>query len=104
MRTYELALVLRPSIKEADRKKFLGTVKEWLGKVTVVKEHDWGQKALAYPIKKEDAGYYFMWELEIEDPKVLAKEKHIKGGLPEDFETRLIRSDSVIRHLLLRTK
>jgi small subunit ribosomal protein S6 len=104
MRTYELALVLRPSLKEADRKKLLETVKEQLGKVKIAKEHDWGQKALAYPIKKEDAGYYLMWELEIEDPTVLAREKHIAGGLPADFETRLIRNDGVIRHLLLRTK
>ena len=92
MRTYELVLVLRPSLKEADRKKLLGTVKEWLGKeVKVAKENDWGQKALAYPIKKEEAGYYYMWELEGET-------------FPDGFETRLIQNDSVIRHLLLRTK
>lgn len=104
MRTYELTLVLRPSVKEADRKKLLETVKGWLGKVTIAKENDWGQKALAYPIKKEDSGHYVMWELEAEDPKVLAKEKHIAGGLPEDFEQRILRTDSIIRHLLLRTK
>lgn len=92
MRTYELTLVIRPSVKEADRKKLLETVKEWLGKeVKVAKENDWGQKALAYPIKKEDAGYYLMWELEGE-------------GYPSDFEQRLIRNDSVLRHLMLRTK
>lgn len=104
MRTYELALVLRPALKEADRKKLLETIKDWLGKVKIAKENDWGQKALAYPIKKEDAGYFIMLELEIEDPKVLAKEKNIKSGVPDDFEQRLLRTDSILRHLLLRTK
>jgi len=100
MRKYELVLVLRPSVKEADRKKLLGTVKEWLGKVKVAKEDDWGQKALAYVIKKEDAGYYIMLQLEAEDPKGSEQQDVI----PKDFETKVLRNDSVIRHLLLRTK
>lgn len=92
MRTYELVLVMRSAVKEADRKKLLETVKGWLGKgITVAKENDWGQKALAYPIKKEDSGHYYMFELEGET-------------FPNDFEQRLIQNDSVIRHLLLRTK
>lgn len=92
MRTYELTLVVRPSVKEADRKKLLETLKEWLGKdVKVAKEDDWGQKALAYPIKKEDAGHYFMWTLEGE-------------SIAKDFEQRVLRNDSVLRHLVLRTK
>ena len=92
MRKYELVLVMRPSLKEADRKKLLDTVKGWLGKVKVATENDWGQKALAYPIKKEDAGYYVQMMLESEE------------GVAQDFETRLLRNDSIIRHLLLRTK
>jgi ribosomal protein S6 len=91
MRTYELVLVMRSSLKEADRKKFLTTVTEWLGKVKIVKENDLGQKALAYPIKKEDSGHYLMLELEGET-------------FPNDFETRVIRTEGVLRHLLLRTK
>lgn len=92
MREYELVVVLRPTLKEADRKKLLDTIKEWLGKAKIAKENDWGQKALAYPIKKEDAGYYVMLQLTSEE------------GVGKDFETKLIRNDNVIRHLLLRTK
>lgn len=104
MRTYELTLVLRPSLKEADRKKLLETVKDWLGKIKIAKENDWGQKALAYEIKKEDAGYYIMLELEAEDPSYKGTVEERKGGVPTDFEQRLLRNDSIIRHLLLRTK
>lgn len=103
MRKYELAIVLRPSLKEADRKKLLETVKGWLGKAKVAKENDWGQKALAYPIKKEDSGHYYMFELEVEDPSYKGTVEERKGGLPQDFEQRIIQNDSIIRHLLLRT-
>jgi small subunit ribosomal protein S6 len=92
MRLYELVLVLRPSLKEADRKKLLETVKGFLTDVKFTKEEDWGQKPLAYPIKKENAGFYVQWKFESE------------VGVPAGFETRLIRNDDVLRHLLLRTK
>ena len=91
MRTYELVLVVKPSVKEADRKKLLEQIKGWLGKITITKEEDWGQKALAYPIKKEDAGHYYQLFLEGET-------------FPTDFETRVLQNNSVLRHLLLRTK
>lgn len=92
MRLYELVVVLRPSLSEADRKKSFDQIKGWLGDVKVAKEEDWGQKPLAYKIKKEIAGVYHKMELETE------------GVIPTDFETRLLRSDNVLRHLLLRTK
>jgi ribosomal protein S6 len=98
MRKYELVLVMRPSLKEADRKKLLETVKGWLGKVNVANEEDWGQKALSYPIKKENAGHYY--KLDLETVSATDEEETI----PQDFETRVIRNDGVIRHLLLRTK
>lgn len=92
MRLYELVMVFRPSLKEADRKKLLETVKGWLKDVKFKKEEEWGQKPLAYPIKKEIAGFYILWQFESEE------------GVTKDFEQRLIRNDDIIRHLLLRTK
>lgn len=84
-------MVARPTLKEADLKKLLETVKSWLGKVKIVKEEDQGQKALSYTIKKEVAGHYFMFQLEGE-------------SIAKDFEERVIRQDQIIRHLMLRTK
>lgn len=92
MRTYELVVVLRPTLKDAERKKVLETIKNWLKDITVVKEDDWGQKPLAYPIKKEIAGYYYFLQLETENT------------VPQGFEQNLLRNDTIIRHLLLRTK
>lgn len=91
MRVYELVLVLRPSLKDADRKKVLDAIKDFLKDLKITKENDWGQKPLAYTIKKELAGYYYQILFEGE-------------SIAKDFETRLIRNDNVLRHLLLRTK
>lgn len=92
MRLYELVLVLRPSLSDADQKKLLSTVKESLGDVKVAKEEAWGQKPLAYSIKHELAGVYHLLQLEGET------------GVPAGFELSLLRNDKILRHLLVRTK
>lgn len=91
MRNYELVLVLRPSLKEADKKKILDTVKGWIGKLKVTKEEDMGTKTLSYPIKKETSGIYINFMLEGEN-------------VPLDLEKKVLANENIIRHLLLRTK
>jgi len=92
MRSYELVIVLRPTLKEEDRKKQLETIKSWLTDVKIVSESDMGSKALAYKIKKELTGHYFDFILEAEK------------GLPVGFEKKLLEVDDVLRHLVIRTK
>lgn len=100
MRKYEFTFVLRSSVKEAEAKKFFETAKDWLGKdIKVVKEDDWGQKPLAYAIKKESAGHYYSWQLETDSSAGSEQE-----GIPTDFETKVFRNENVLRHLVLRTK
>jgi ribosomal protein S6 len=91
MRNYDLVLVMRPSLKDADRKKLLDGIKENLKDLKVVKEEDWGQKPLAYTIKKELAGSYYQFKLEGEN-------------LPQGLEQKILLNENIIRHLLLRTK
>lgn len=86
-------LVLRPTLSEADRKKLLTSVKDSLKDVAkIAKEEDWGQKPLAYKIKKEVAGVYHMLQIE--------SEKAIKN----DFEKSLFSNNNVLRHLMIRRK
>ena len=98
MRKYEFVMVIRPSLKEVELKKLLTTVKDWLKDVKIVKEEDLGQKSLSYTIKKEIAGHYFMFQIEAD------QKDDRTGGIPRDFEERIIRQDNIIRHLMLRTK
>lgn len=89
MRQYKLVLVLKSTLSDAERKKFLEGLKTWLSELKIVKENEWGQKPLAYSIKKQVSGFYI--ELALEGEKI-----------PADLEKKLITSDNVLRHLLLR--
>ncbi|MBI2032269.1 MAG: 30S ribosomal protein S6 [Candidatus Levybacteria bacterium] len=89
MRLYELVLVLKSSLKDADKKKTVDSIKEALGKVKFQKDNEMGQKPLSYPIKKEVSGYFLALSFEGEN-------------IPSDFEKNLINNDNILRHLLLR--
>ena len=89
--TYNLTLVLRSTLKDTDRKKLLDSVKDLLGKAKIT-EKEWGQKALAYPIKKEVSGFFV--NLLVDTEEVVSK----------DFEKRILNNDGVLRHLFLRNK
>ncbi|MBU3979182.1 30S ribosomal protein S6 [Patescibacteria group bacterium] len=96
MRSYDLVVVLRPSLKDMERKKLIDGIKTWLKGMKIAKEEEWGQKPLAYTIKKEAAGYYILLKLET-DPSS-------PETIPAGFEQKLLINDSILRHLLLRTK
>jgi small subunit ribosomal protein S6 len=92
MRKYDLVMVLRSSLSDAERKKLIEGVKAHLKGMKFTKEEEWGQKPLAYTIKKELAGYYYLFQFETEN------------SVTEGLEKRLLTNDNVLRHLLLRTK
>jgi ribosomal protein S6 len=91
MKTYQLVLVLKTSLSEANRKKFIETVKGYLKGAKFTKEEDWGEKTLAYAIKKEKSGFYLNLLLEL-------------ANLPADFEKKLTTNENVLRHLVIREK
>ncbi len=92
MRLYEIVMVLKTSLSDKEREKWLETVKGWVKDFKVTNEEHWGQKPLAYKIKKEVAGVYHKIELEGEN------------SLPADLEKRLINTEHVLRHLIFRKK
>ena len=89
MRKYQLVLVLKSTLSDLERKKFLESLKTWFSTLKILKENEWGQKPLAYSIKKQVSGFYI--ELELEGEKI-----------PSDLEKKLMTSDNILRHLLLR--
>lgn len=91
MRTYEVVVVVSPTLTEEKRKKLIETVKSFLSGIKITKEEAWGSKALAYPIKRQLTGFYYDFLLEGET-------------FPSDFEKRLTTMDEILRHLVMRTK
>ena len=90
MRKYQLVLILKASLSEGERKKFLDGVKSLLKDVKIAKEEAWGQKSLAYSIKRETTGFYLNFLLETKEPISL------------DLEKKLTVNEDILRHLLLR--
>lgn len=89
MRTYELVVVLKPTLSETERKKVADEIKGWLKPVKITHEDDLGKKSLAYAVKSEKSGYYLNYTMETE-------------SIPQGFEKRLLTTEQVLRHLLLR--
>ncbi|HUD04574.1 MAG TPA: 30S ribosomal protein S6 [Patescibacteria group bacterium] len=89
MKTYQLVLVLKTSVTEANRKKFIETIKGWFGDAKVTKEEEWGEKTLAYEIKHEKTGFYLNFLLE-------------SVKIPADLEKKLFASENVLRHLVIK--
>ena len=92
MRAYDLVLVLKASLSDTQRKKLVADLKDKLKDAKVIKEEEWGQKPLAYKIKRELAGFFHLIQLETEN------------ALDTGLDKRLRDNDNIIRHLLLRTK
>lgn len=91
MRNYDLVVVLKSSLKDAERKKLVDGIKSSLKDAKFSKEDEWGQKPLAYTIKREFSGYYIQFQFEAET-------------VPAGFEQKLLTNENILRHLLLRTK
>jgi ribosomal protein S6 len=91
MRSYELILVIKPSLTDVLRKKLITSVKAMLKDLKFTKENEIGQKTLAYKIKRETSGFYYDFVFE-------------GDTIPVDFEKKLLENDNILRHLVLRTK
>lgn len=92
MNNYLLTLVLKPDLDEKERKALLDSViKRLTGNEGKVKKEDlWGNKDLAYTIKKQDKGYFAHLEIEAE-PKDA-----------KDLDKMLKVEEDVLRYLLVR--
>ena len=91
MRLYEVVYILDPALEESavtsKLEKFHALATAEGGEVSAV-DH-WGGRQLAYPIKKQKAGYY-----------VVAQFTAAAGALPE-FERLLTLDEEVMRYLLV---
>ncbi len=92
MNSYNLTLVLKPDLTEAERKTLLTAVtKKLIGEDGKIDKEDlWGSKDLAYPIKKQTKGFFVHYEATTDPKNGKAIDKTLK--LEED----------ILRYLLVR--
>jgi small subunit ribosomal protein S6 len=93
MREYEIAVILKPGLEDKDRAQLIERVEGWLtnGEESNKPEADhWGQRSLAYPIRKFTEGYYVFYTAKLEPSQV------------SEFERNVVFAEDVIRHLVIR--
>ena len=92
MNKYEIMFIVKATMESADVKKSAETYKNLIetlkGKVVEAKEL--GEKKLAYPIKKELNGYYYVMQVE-------AKKEAI-----QEFDRKIRLDETILRHLIIR--
>ena len=93
MQHYELLLILSIKLSEEEQKKSLKGVLDLIKKEggQVTKNEDWGKRKIAFQIKHERHGYYFLIELDLEPAKLKAIEKIFKLT-PEILRYTIVKS------------
>jgi small subunit ribosomal protein S6 len=93
-KTYETAILFDPELPEEQRKEFLakisGVIASYQGEV--LKQDDWGNRKLAYQIRKKVNAYYTF---------LLYTGNR---GVVEEVERNIKISDAVLRHLTSRVE
>ena len=83
-RGYELTVLFPLQLKEKE------ALKKEIEKVGIIeKEEDWGEKKLAYPIKKQARGHFYFYELKANPEKI------------KTFEGWLKLNENILRYLIV---
>ena len=92
MTNYEIMFIVKTTMESDKIKNTIDTMKKVItdGKGKVVEVKDMGEKKLAYPIKKELTGYYYV--LKVEASKEVVAEFDRKASIDE----------SILRHLIIK--
>ena len=90
MEKYETLVVIDPALEDAKKEAAIERVKEVISSEGEVVNVDvWGMRKLAYPIQKQNDGFYAVIEFKAEPT------------LPQELDRRLKISDDFIRHIII---
>ncbi len=85
-------MIIKPSFSEDEAQETQKKLRDSLTakNAEITKEEFWGKKKLAYPIAKEDSGYYLLFDFQMEAENARALEKE------------LLHNNEIMRHLLVK--
>jgi small subunit ribosomal protein S6 len=87
---YELVIISRFNPKTKKGELDLEKIKSVIDKSgKILQENNWGKKTLAYPIKKETSGYYYLLTFKI------------NPGRASQLDNILKLNENIIRYLLI---
>ena len=93
MRLYDLTLLLDPNAPEDRHREILGNVNSAIeGKGTLVGQHDWGMRRMAFEIDHRADAAYHLFQFEAEK------------DLLDQLDHTLKITDGVLRHRIIKVK
>jgi len=92
MNKYESIIIINPNINEEDRKKVLEKYQKLFEGYSdkPVTVEDWGKKKLAYPIQKQNEGYYVLFNF-------CSKAENI-----DELETQYKNDENIMKHIVVK--
>ncbi len=92
MRDYELVFIIQPNLEDEERVVLVENVQEWVAAVggEIAKMDYWGQRKLAYSVRKFQEGFYVLMQVRLPP-----------GGV-RDLERRFQISEQVLRYLTVK--
>ncbi|MBC8331783.1 MAG: 30S ribosomal protein S6 [Anaerolineae bacterium] len=84
MRDYELIFIIHPDLDDTASNDVLEKVKGWITEAggSVNKVDPWGKRKLAYPIRKQNSGQYFLLNIQIAPSFVTELERNLRFQEP----------------------
>ena len=92
MRKYEIMFIVRTDIDENTQKDVVSSLEKIFAdyKANITLSKELGQKELAYEINKHKTGYYYLYNIEVEDDNCV-----------KEFDRVAKINENVIRHLTI---
>ena len=92
MAFYESVVIARPELTESQIENLINSLSKIISdeKGKVVKKENWGLRSLAYKIKNNKKGHYFMLNLDSEPPTIF------------EYERQMRINEDIIRYLTIR--
>ncbi len=95
MREYEVTVILKSNISEEDHDKLIERIAAWLvpdedARASLLTAKHWGNRKLAYPIKKHTEGFYAFYEVQLENDAI------------PNIERNMQYNESILRYMFIR--
>ena len=80
MREYELIFIIHPDQDENATNELVERIQGWITEAggTINKVDPWGKRKLAYPIRKQSEGQYFLMQIQIAPDFVAEMERNLR--------------------------
>ena len=92
MKNYEIMFILSTQLTDEEKQAKVKFVEEALVKseAAEIKTEVWGERKLAYPIKKKENGYYVLTKFQIDGIKLA------------EVEARLNIEESILKYMIVK--